>query len=161
PNRSRRSFPTRRSSDLDEIGQVADAFNTAQRTAVAAAVRQAEIRSGANRVFLALAHRDQSLLQRQLRLLDRIEREEEDPDLLERLFQLDHLATRGRRNAENLIILAGGQPGRRWRAPVPLVDVLRSAVSEVEDYARVTVLPTPDLALRGEGVADVIHLFAE
>src|SRR5690606_40974665 len=84
PNRSRRSFPTRRSSDLDEIGQVADAFNTAQRTAVAAAVRQAEIRSGANRVFLALAHRDQSLLQRQLRLLDRIEREEEDPDLLER-----------------------------------------------------------------------------
>lgn len=145
----------------DEIGQVADAFNTAQRTAVAAAVRQAEIRSGANRVFLALAHRDQSLLQRQLRLLDRIEREEEDPDLLERLFQLDHLATRGRRNAENLIILAGGQPGRRWRAPVPLVDVLRSAVSEVEDYARVTVLPTPDLALRGEGVADVIHLFAE
>ncbi|MEY9210981.1 sensor histidine kinase [Thermobifida halotolerans] len=145
----------------DEIGQVADAFNTAQRTAVAAAVRQVEIREGANRVFLALAHRDQSLLQRQLRLLDRIEREEEDPDLLEDLFHLDHLATRGRRNAENLIILAGGRSGRRWRSPIPLVDVLRSAVSEVEEYARITVLPAPDRALRGEVVADVIHLFAE
>src|SRR5690606_36062978 len=127
----------------------------------AAAARQVEIRSGANRVFLALAYRDQSLLQRQLRLIDQIERQEEDPDLMDRLFQLDHLATRGRRNAENLIILAGGQPGRRWRSPIPLIDVLRSAVSETEDYARITVLPTPDVALLGQGVADVIHLFAE
>ncbi len=156
-----RTQPRRLDYGTDEIGQVADAFNTAQRTAVAAAVRQAEIRAGANRVFLALAHRDQSLLQRQLHLLDRVEREEEDPDLLEYLFQLDHLATRGRRNAENLIILAGGRPGRRWRSPVPLVDVLRSAVSEIEDYARITVFPVPELALRGECVADVVHLFAE
>lgn len=153
--------PRRLDYGNDEIGQVADAFNTAQRTAVAAAARQVEIRSGANRVFLALAYRDQSLLQRQLRLIDQIERQEEDPDLMDRLFQLDHLATRGRRNAENLIILAGGQPGRRWRSPIPLIDVLRSAVSETEDYARITVLPTPDVALLGQGVADVIHLFAE
>ncbi|GLU48142.1 sensor histidine kinase [Nocardiopsis ansamitocini] len=145
----------------DEVGQVADAFNTAQRRAVGAAVKQAEIREGANRVFLAIAHRNQSLLQRQLHLLDRVEREEEDPDLLEDLFQLDHLATRGRRNAENLIILGGGQPGRRWRNPIPLVDILRGAISETEEYARVKLRVVPNLSLRGAVVADVIHLLAE
>ncbi|MDS1271394.1 nitrate- and nitrite sensing domain-containing protein [Lipingzhangella sp. LS1_29] len=145
----------------DEIGQVASAFNIAQRTAVAAAVRQSDIRAGASRVFLGIAHRNQSLVQRQLELLDRIEGQEEDPDLLEELFRLDHLATRGRRHAENLIILGGGQPGRRWRSPVPLVDVLRGAVSETEEYARVRLRPIPDLSLRGAVVADVIHLVAE
>ncbi|GAB3212232.1 sensor histidine kinase [Marinactinospora thermotolerans] len=145
----------------DEVGQVADAFNTAQRTAVAAAVKQAEIREGANRVFLGIAHRNQSLVQRQLQLLDRVEREEEDPDLLEHLFQLDHLATRGRRNAENLIILGGSQPGRRWRNPIPLVDILRGAISETEEYARVKLKVVPNLSLRGAVVADVIHLVAE
>ncbi|TDQ45413.1 sensor histidine kinase [Actinorugispora endophytica] len=156
-----RERPRRLDYGHDEIGQVADAFNTAQRTAVAATVKQAEIREGANRVFLALGHRDQSLLQRQLNLLDRIEREEEDPDLLEELFHLDHLATRGRRNAENLIILAGGRPGRRWRHPIPLMDVLRSAISEIEEYPRIKVRPAPEVAVRGEAVADVIHLVAE
>ncbi|GAA3766235.1 sensor histidine kinase [Salinactinospora qingdaonensis] len=145
----------------DEIGQVADAFNVAQRTAVAAAIKQAEIRTGANRVFLGIAHRNQSLVQRQLQLLDRIEREEDDPDLMEDLFQLDHLATRGRRNAENLIILGGAQPGRRWRNPIPLVDILRGAISETEEYARVKLRIVPELALRGTVVADVIHLVAE
>ncbi|WP_150243773.1 sensor histidine kinase [Nocardiopsis quinghaiensis] len=145
----------------DEVGQVADAFNIAQRTAVGAAVKQADIRAGVNRVFLGIAHRHQSLLQRQLQLLDRVEREEEDPDLLENLFQLDHLATRGRRHAENLIILGGAQPGRRWRRPVPLVDVLRGAISETEEYARVRLTSVPDLSLSGAAVADVIHLLAE
>ncbi|MDA2814651.1 nitrate- and nitrite sensing domain-containing protein [Nocardiopsis sp. RSe5-2] len=145
----------------DEVGQVADAFTTAQRTAVRAAVRQADMRAGVNRVFLGIAHRNQSLVQRQLQLLDRIEREEEDPDLLEDLFHLDHLATRGRRNAENLIILGGGRPGRRWRTPIPLVDILRGAISETEEYARVELRVVPDVALSGTVVADVIHLVAE
>ncbi|MEU0242495.1 nitrate- and nitrite sensing domain-containing protein [Nocardiopsis sp. NPDC006198] len=145
----------------DEVGQVADAFNIAQRTAVGAAVKQADIRAGVNRVFLGIAHRHQSLLQRQIQLLDRVEREEEDPDLLESLFQLDHLATRGRRHAENLIILGGAQPGRRWRHPVPLIDILRGAISETDEYARVRLTSVPDLALAGAAVADVIHMLAE
>ncbi|WP_460863700.1 sensor histidine kinase, partial [Nocardiopsis coralliicola] len=145
----------------DEVGQVADAFTIAQRTAVRAAVRQADLRAGVSRVVLGIAHRDQSLVQRQLALLDRIEREEEDPDLLGDLFLLDHLATRGRRNAENLVILSGGRPGRRWHEPVPLVDVLRAAVSETEEYARVDVEEVPGLALSGAAVADVVHLLAE
>ncbi|MFD0775177.1 nitrate- and nitrite sensing domain-containing protein, partial [Streptomonospora algeriensis] len=145
----------------DEVGQVADAFNTAQRTAVRAAVKEAETRAGVNRVFLAIAHRNQSLVQRQLQLLDRVEREEDDPDLLEDLFHLDHLATRGRRNAENLIILGGGRPGRRWRNPIPLVDILRGAISETDEYTRVKLRGVPDLSLSGSVVADVIHLVAE
>ena len=145
----------------DEVGQVADAFNIAQRTAVAAAIKQSDIRSGVNRVFLSIAHRNQSLVQRQLQLLDRVEREEEDPDLLESLFQLDHLATRGRRHAENLIILGGSQPGRRWRHPVPLMDIMRGAISETDEYARVELTSVPDLSLVGAVVADVIHLLAE
>ena len=145
----------------DEVGQVADAFNIAQRTAVGAAIKQADIRAGVSRVFLGIAHRNQSLVQRQLQLLDRIEREEEDPDLLESLFQLDHLATRGRRHAENLIILGGGRPGRRWRHPIPLVDILRGAISETDEYARVRLTGVPTLALSGAVVADVIHLLAE
>ncbi|WP_304451011.1 nitrate- and nitrite sensing domain-containing protein [Nocardiopsis sp. YSL2] len=145
----------------DEVGQVADAFNIAQRTAVGAAVKQADIRAGVSRVFLGIAHRNQSLVQRQIQLLDRIEREEDDPDLLESLFQLDHLATRGRRHAENLIILGGAQPGRRWRHPIPFVDILRGAISETEEYARVRLVSVPDLSLSGAVVADVIHMIAE
>lgn len=145
----------------DEVGQVADAFNIAQRTAVGAAVKQADMREGVNRVFLGIAHRNQSLVQRQLQLLDRVEREEDDPDLLESLFQLDHLATRGRRHAENLIILGGAQPGRRWRHPIPLVDILRGAISETDEYARVRLTSIPDLSLSGTVVADIIHMLAE
>jgi signal transduction histidine kinase len=145
----------------DEIGQVADAFNTAQFTAVAAAVKQGQAREGVNRVFLGIAHRNQGLVHRQLKILDRLEREEENSDQLDALFQLDHLATRARRNAENLIILAGEQPGRQWRKPVRLLDVLRAAVAETEQYARVKVNQAPELALVGAAVADIIHLVAE
>jgi signal transduction histidine kinase len=145
----------------DEIGQVADAFNTAQYTAVAAAVKETQAREGVNRVFLDIAHRNQGLVHRQLKILDKLEREEENPDQLDSLFQLDHLATRARRNAENLIILAGEQPGRQWRKPVRLSDVIRAAVAETEQYVRVRVNPVPDRALVGVAVADTIHLLAE
>ncbi|CAM3823264.1 nitrate- and nitrite sensing domain-containing protein [Nocardiopsis rhodophaea] len=145
----------------DEIGQVADAFNAAQRTAVGAAVKQAEIREGVNRVFLGIAYRNQALVQRQLHLLDEIEYDEEDPRTLQRLFRLDHLATRARRYADNLIILGGARSARRWRNPLPLVDVLRAAISETEDYQRVRLTSAPRVRLRGTAVADVVHLIAE
>ena len=145
----------------DEIGQVADAFNAAQYTAVAAAVKEAQAREGVNRVFLGIAHRHQGLVHRQLKILDRMEREEENPEHLDSLFQLDHLATRARRNAENLIILAGEQPGRQWRKPVRLMDILRAAVAETEQYVRVRVNQVPDVSLHGVAVADTIHLVAE
>ncbi|MGW5054133.1 nitrate- and nitrite sensing domain-containing protein [Actinokineospora sp. NPDC004072] len=145
----------------DEIGQVADAFNAAQYTAVAAAVKESQAREGVNRVFLGIAHRHQGLVHRQLKILDRMEREEENPEHLDSLFQLDHLATRARRNAENLIILAGEQPGRQWRKPVRLLDILRAAVAETEQYVRVRVNQVPDVSLHGVAVADTIHLVAE
>lgn len=145
----------------DEIGQVADAFNAAQTTAVAAAVKESQVREGVNRVFLDIAHRNQGLVHRQLKILDKLEREEENPEQLDALFQLDHLATRARRNAENLIILAGEQPGRQWRKPVRMIDILRASVAETEQYVRVKVNPVPETALVGAAVADTIHLLAE
>ncbi|WP_329793415.1 nitrate- and nitrite sensing domain-containing protein [Lentzea sp. DG1S-22] len=145
----------------DEIGQVADAFNAAQYTAVAAAVKESQTREGVNRVFLDIARRNQGLVHRQLKILDKLEREEENPDHLDAFFQLDHLATRARRNAENLIILTGEQPGRQWRKPVRMLDVVRAAVAETEQYARVKVNPVPEVALVGAAVADIIHLIAE
>ncbi|MDI2032826.1 nitrate- and nitrite sensing domain-containing protein [Saccharopolyspora sp. TS4A08] len=145
----------------DEIGQVADAFNTAHHTAVVAAVKENQAKEGANKVFLGIAHRNQGLVHRQLKTLDKMERGEEHPERLEGLFQLDHLATRSRRNAENLIILAGEKPGRQWRKPVRLIDVIRSAVAETEHYYRIRVHPAPELSLVGAAVGDVIHLLAE
>ena len=145
----------------DEIGQVGQAFNTAARTAVEAAVEQAKLRNGISDVFRNLARRSQSLLHRQLTLLDTMERRATDPDELGDLYRLDHLTTRMRRHAEGLIILSGAAPGRAWRNPVRLVDVLRAAVAEVEDYTRVTVVTMTQAALAGPVVADVIHMIAE
>ncbi|GLU48148.1 hypothetical protein Nans01_24990 [Nocardiopsis ansamitocini] len=145
----------------DEIGRVADAFNTAQRTAVGSAVKQAEIREGANRVFLGIAYRNQALVQRQLQLLDEIESAEDDPETLRKLFQLDHLTTRSRRYADNLIILTGAHSTRRWREPMPVVDVLRAALSETEDFERVRLKSAPRAWVRGFAAADVVHLLAE
>ncbi|GAA1948317.1 hypothetical protein GCM10009738_22100 [Kitasatospora viridis] len=144
-----------------EIGQVGQAFNAVQRTAVQAAVEQAELRRGVSAVFVNLARRSQVLLHRQLTLLDTMERRTEDPGELEDLFKLDHLTTRMRRHAEGLIILSGGSPGRAWRKPVRMVDVVRAAVGEVEDYARVIVRPFPGTGLLGSAVADLTHLIAE
>jgi signal transduction histidine kinase len=145
----------------DEIGQVAEAFNKAQRTAVAAAAQEAEIQNGVRSVFLNIAHRSQVVVHRQLDVLDKAEREQENPEHLEQLFQLDHLATRARRNAENLLILGGDQAGRQWRNPVPLVEIVRSAVGETEHYKRVTTGKLPDIRMAGTVVADLIHLLAE
>jgi signal transduction histidine kinase len=145
----------------DEIGQVADAFNTAQRTAVVAAAAEARARGGINKVFLDIAHRSQLVVHRQLELLDVAEARQGDPEHLELLFQLDHLATRARRNAENLLVLGGGQAGRRWRHPAALEDVVRSAVSETEHYARVSTVRLPDVRVQGSAVGDLIHLLAE
>ncbi len=144
-----------------EIGQVGDAFNAVQETAIRVAVEQAELRRGVRDVFLSLARRTQALVHRQLRLLDTMERRENSSDELEDLFRVDHLATRMRRNAENLIVLSGAVPGRGWRRPVPFVDVVRGALAEVEDYTRVTISPIGSSALAGRAVGDVIHLLAE
>lgn len=145
----------------DEIGAVATAFQHAHATAVAAAVTEARTRADINAVFLNIAHRSQVVVHRQLEILDNAELNEEDPALLDTFFRLDHLATRERRNAENLVILGGGQPGRRWRNPVPLVDLVRSAIGETVDYARVRLATLPDSYIAGNGVADLIHLLAE
>lgn len=147
--------------DNDEIGQVAAAFNKAQQTAVAAAVQEAKTREGINAVFLNIARRSQTIVHHQLQVLDSAERAVDNPDQLQLLFQLDHLTTRERRNAENLIILGGGQLGRQWRNSVSLVEIVRSAVAEAEQYTRVTVARVPDVLVDGRAVADLIHLVAE
>ncbi|WP_336211965.1 sensor histidine kinase [Nonomuraea sp. LPB2021202275-12-8] len=144
-----------------EITDVAKAFGSVQRTAVHAAVGQAALRRGVGQVFLNLARRKQGLLHRQLSLLDAMQRRTHDPDQLEELFRLDHLTTRMRRHAESLIILSGAAPGRAWRKPVPVVDIVRAAVAEVEDYTRVTVAGMPGSAIDGGAAADLTHLIAE
>ncbi|WP_446222645.1 sensor histidine kinase [Nocardia sp. IBHARD005] len=145
----------------DEIGQVAKAFEHAAAAAIGAAVEEARTREGVRAVFLNIAHRSQIVMHRQLEILDEAERRQEDPALLETLFRLDHLATRERRNAENLIILGGGRPGRQWRQPVPVMDVVRSAIGETLDYARVRVTKLPEVRVVGTVVADLVHLLAE
>ncbi|GAA3243212.1 nitrate- and nitrite sensing domain-containing protein [Dactylosporangium siamense] len=145
----------------DEIGQVGEAFNSVQRTAVASAVEESSVRQGMNEVFLNIARRSQTLLHRQLSLLDGMERRTSEPDDLADLFRVDHLATRMRRHAEDLVILAGAAPGRGWRNPVSVIDVVRGAVSEVEDYARVQVQQIGEGAVVGRAVGDIIHLLAE
>jgi signal transduction histidine kinase len=145
----------------DEIGQVRQAFNTAARTAITAAIDELKIRQGVNDVFRNLARRNQSLLSRQLQLLDAMERRVHEPEELADLFRIDHLTTRMRRHAEGLLIVAGGSSGRTWREPVPIVDVMRAAVAEVEDYTRIRVTSRTSAAIAGHAVADIIHLLAE
>jgi signal transduction histidine kinase len=145
----------------DEIGQVAAAFNKAQQTAVAMAVQEAKTREGINAVFLNIARRSQTIVHHQLQVLDSAERAVDNPDQLQLLFELDHLTIRERRNAENLIILGGGQLGRQWRNSVSLVEIVRGAVAEAEQYTRVTVARIPDVLVDGRAVADLIHLLAE
>ncbi|GAA4631904.1 nitrate- and nitrite sensing domain-containing protein [Actinoallomurus vinaceus] len=144
-----------------EVANVVEAFSTTQRTAIEAAVGQAALRKAVNKVFLNLARRNQALLHRQLAMLDALERKAADPDSLEELFRLDHLTTRMRRHAEGLIILSGGAPGRGWRHPVTVLDVLRGAIGEIEDYTRVEVVTMAGESIVGTAVGDVIHLVAE
>jgi len=144
-----------------EIAQIRDAFTKVQHTAMDAAVDQARLREGIDEAFRGLARRSQSLLHRQLALLDGMERRTEDPQELADLFRIHHLTTRMRRHAESLIILSGQSPPRGWRNPVPFVDVIRAAVAEVEDYTRVSVISAGDTGLAGPAVGDVIHMIAE
>ncbi|MEV0666690.1 nitrate- and nitrite sensing domain-containing protein [Actinomadura luteofluorescens] len=146
---------------ITEIRQIAESFDRAREAVLVAAEGEVAARRGISEVFVNLARRNQALLHRQLSLLDTMERRTEDPSELSDLFRLDHLATRMRRHAEGLVILAGKTAGRGWRRPVPLVDVVRGAVAEVEDYPRVRVQPLPRVSLLGSAVADVIHLLAE
>lgn len=145
----------------DEIGEVAAAFEHAARTAVEAAVGEARAREDVESVFLHIAHRSQMVVHRQLELLDAAESKQEDPQLLDIFFRLDHLVTRDRRNTENLIILGGGQVGRRWQNPVPLLDLVRSAIAETTDYRRVQLARMPAVYVVGAAVADLTHLLAE
>ncbi|MET9343924.1 nitrate- and nitrite sensing domain-containing protein [Nonomuraea sp. NPDC003804] len=157
----RKEAPPFKVSGAAEILDVAKAFASVQRTAVEAAVGQANLRHGISQVFLNLARRKQGLLHRQLGLLDGMQRRTDDADELEDLFRLDHLTTRMRRHAEGLIILSGSAPGRVWHEPVPALDVVRAAVAEVEDYTRIAVEHMPQAAVDGAAAADMVHLVAE
>ncbi|MFD7305126.1 nitrate- and nitrite sensing domain-containing protein [Streptomyces pharetrae] len=145
----------------DEIGRVAAAFDDVHREAVRLAAEQALLRGNVNAMFTNLSRRSQGLIQRQLSLISELESREADPDQLASLFKLDHLATRMRRNGENLLVLAGEEPGRRWTRPVPLVDVLRAAASEVEQYERIELAAVPTTQVAGRVVNDLVHLLAE
>ncbi|MEV8432111.1 sensor histidine kinase [Streptomyces chartreusis] len=145
----------------DEIGGVARAFDDVHRNSVRLAFEQAQLRARINTMFVNLSQRSQGLVERQLELIDRLENGEQDPDLLAALFKVDHLATRMRRNGENLLVLAGEKAGRRWSAPVRLVDVLRAAISEIEQYQRVQLRGLVTADVDGRAVNDIVHLIAE
>jgi signal transduction histidine kinase len=145
----------------DEIGEVARAFDQVHREAVRLAANEAALRGNVNAMFVNLSRRSQSLVERQIRVITRLEQTEQDSKRLASLFLMDHLATRMRRNSENLLVLAGHELSRRWSRPVGLVDVLRAAVSEIDQYERVTLNVQPEISVRTEAVSDVVHLTAE
>ncbi|MEU3613922.1 ATP-binding protein [Streptomyces sp. NPDC006872] len=145
----------------DELAQVGTALTAVQRAALKAASERAELLSGISGVYVSLARRSQVLLHRQLDLLDAMERRQHDQAELHDLYRVDYLATRMRRHSESLLILSGIAPGRGWRDPIPLADVLRAAVAEIEGAGRVQTWATPRVSLVGGSVADVIHLLAE
>ena len=149
-------------TSTDEIGEVARAFDQVHREAVRLAADEAMLRGNLNAMFVNLSRRSQSLIERQLTLIDNLEQSEQDADRLSSLFRLDHLATRMRRNSENLLVLAGHEgASRRWTQPVPLVDVLRAAISEIEQYERVVLNVQPGIQVVGQAVNDIVHLVAE
>jgi signal transduction histidine kinase len=145
----------------DEIGEVARAFDQVHQEAVRLAGDEALLRANLNAMFVNLSRRSQSLIERQLGIIDSLEQTEQDPDRLSHLFRLDHLATRMRRNSENLLVLAGQDSGRRLNQAVALVDILRAAISEIEQYDRVVLNVQPGVMVIGRAVSDVIHLAAE
>ncbi|MEU6356760.1 nitrate- and nitrite sensing domain-containing protein [Streptomyces sp. NPDC047072] len=148
-------------TSTDEIGEVARAFDHVHREAVRLAAEQALLRANINTIFGNLARRNQSLIERQLGMITELEGKEADPDQLENLFRLDHLATRVRRNGENLLVLSGETPAQQWDQPLPLVDVVRAAVSEVEQYERIELSGVPEAEIHGRAVTDLVHLLAE
>lgn len=145
----------------DEIGQVARAFDEVHREAVRLAADEAVLRGNINAMFVNLSRRSQSLIERQLRLIDDLEQGERDEERLASLFRLDHLATRMRRNCENLLVLGGQEQVRRWNQPVPLIDIVRASLSEVEQYERIGLRIQGEVAVVGPVVNDLVHLVAE
>lgn len=145
----------------EEIGQLAHAFDDMHRQAVRLAGEQAELRMQVSEMFMTLARRSQSMVELQLTVLEGLESNERDPHRLDELFRLDHLATRLRRNGENLQVLAGGNPARRDTGPISMVELLRGATSEVKDYRRVSLVNVPNGAVRSQAAADVVHILAE
>jgi len=145
----------------DEVADVAEALNTVQDSALDLAVEQAVLRRNIADSFVNLGRRNQNLLSRQLDFITELETRETEPDSLSNLFRLDHLATRMRRNAESLLVLAGVDPPRRWTAPLRLGDVVRAAVGEVEDFQRVVLHIDPNATIAGAAAADLAHLLAE
>jgi signal transduction histidine kinase len=145
----------------DEIGDVARAFDQVHAEAVRLAGEQALLRSTFNAMFVNLSRRSQALIERLARMIDNLEQTEADPDRLGHLFSMDHLVTRMRRNSENLLLLAGHENPRKWSEPVPLADVARAAISEIEQYNRITLNIPPGIAVAGGAVSDVAHLLAE
>jgi signal transduction histidine kinase len=146
---------------ITEIAAAAAAINGLYRAAVAATVAEAGLRDGFRQILVSLGRRNQSLLHRQLRIIDGLEQQASNPSALADLFTLDHLTTRMRRHAESLTILSGAAAGRTWSGPVPVIDVMRAATAEVEDYTRVTVITDADEAVTAQAVTDMIHLLAE
>jgi signal transduction histidine kinase len=146
---------------VDEIGQVARAFDQVHAEAVRLAGNEALLRRSFNAVFVSLSRRSQSLIERLARMIDSLEQNEEDPGRLANLFAMDHLVTRMRRNSENLLLLAGHEGARKWSEPVPLTDVTRAAISEIEQYNRVALKIQPGVMVSGHAVSDVVHLLAE
>ncbi|WP_246367746.1 sensor histidine kinase [Kibdelosporangium persicum] len=145
----------------EETGEVARSFDAVHEQAVRMAAEQALLRDNVNSIFVNLSRRSQALVERQLNLIDRLEQDEQDPDQLASLFELDHLATRMRRNSESLLVLSGTGLSRQLTRPVPAADVVGAAVSEVEQYARIEVLSAPEVAVQGRAVNDLVHLIAE
>jgi len=145
----------------DEIGRVARAFDQVHREAVRLAGNEAQLRGSLNAMFISLSRRSVPLIDRLARMIDAMEQNEDDPDQLGNLFAMDHLVTRMRRNSENLLVLAGEEPVRKWSESVPLTDVTRAAAAEIEQYGRVTLTVQPGIMVSGQVAADVVHLLAE
>ncbi|MGN9838667.1 nitrate- and nitrite sensing domain-containing protein [Nonomuraea sp. H19] len=153
--------PTVGVNTRDEIGEVARAFDEVHREAIRLAGDEAKLRANVNAMFVNLSRRSQTLVERQLQLIEGLEQGEEDEQRLANLFRLDHLATRMRRNSENLLVLAGQEAARKWSEPVPLVDVARASLSEVENYERVQIQIPSGTLIVGPAVTDAVHLLAE
>lgn len=145
----------------EEVGQVARSFDAVQHQAVRMATEQAILRDNINSIFVNLSRRSQTLVERQLALIDLLEQDEADPDQLAHLFMLDHLATRMRRNSESLLVLSGTGLSRQLNRPVPVEEVVGAAISEVEQYKRIVVLSAPNAQVLGKAVSDLVHLIAE
>jgi hypothetical protein len=145
----------------DEIGRVARAFDQVHAEAVRLAGNEAQLRGSLNAMFISLSRRSVPLIDRLARMIDAMEQNEDDPDQLGNLFAMDHLVTRMRRNSENLLVLAGEEPVRKWSESVPLTDVTRAAAAEIEQYGRVQLTVQPGIMVSGQVAADVVHLLAE